>query len=81
MRRTTMTTCRSDEDYWAELERMARLRDRLGRVGTVCALVAVEALVVFAVLYFVARSAMPMNRDAWHVILDAAERDSAARDE
>ncbi len=76
-----MTTCRSEVDEWAEVERMARLRDRLGRVGVVCAMVAVEALVLFVLLYFFARSAAPMKRDTWHVILDAAACRSPGRGE
>ncbi len=76
-----MTTCRSDEDDWAKLERMARLRDLLDRLCVFFGMMFAEALILLVVLYFVARSAMPMNRDTWHVILDAAGDGSAERDE
>ena len=61
----TSTTFRSDDEYWAWLERRARLCERLCRAARYAALLAAGALVLFAVLYFCVRSMGAGQYDAW----------------
>ena len=61
----TSTTFRSDDEYWAWLERRARLYERLCRAARYAALLAAGALVLFAVLYFCVRSMGAGHYNAW----------------
>ena len=61
----TSTTFRSDDEYWAWVERRARLYERLWRAARYAALLAAGALVLFAVLYFCVRSMGAGHYDAW----------------
>ena len=61
----TSTTFRSDDEYWAWLERRARLYERLCRAARYAALLAAGTLVLFAALYFCARSMGAGHYDAW----------------
>ena len=61
----TSTTFRSDDEYWAWLERRAKLYERLCRAARYAALLAAGALVLFAVLYLCVRSMGAGHYDAW----------------
>ena len=61
----TSTTSRSDDEYWAWLERRARLYERLYRAARYAALLAAGALVLFTVMYFAVRSMGAGHYDAW----------------
>ena len=61
----TSTTFRSDDEYWAWLERRARLYERLCRTARYAALLAAGTLVLFAILYFAVRSMGAGHYDAW----------------
>lgn len=61
----TSTTFRSDDEYWAWVERRARLYERLCRAARYAALLVAGALVLFTVLYFVVRSMGAGHYDAW----------------
>ena len=67
----TSTTFRSDDEYWAWLERRARLYERLCRAARYAALLAAGALVRFAVLYFCVRSMGAGHYDAWQNAIDS----------
>ena len=61
----TSTTFRSDDEYWAWVERRARLYERLWRAARYAALLAAGALVLFTILYFAVRSVGAGHYDAW----------------
>ena len=61
----TSTTFRSDDEYWAWVERRARLYERLCRAVRYAALLAAGALVLFTILYFAVRSVGAGHYDAW----------------
>ena len=65
----TSTTFRSDDEYWAWVERRARLYERLWRAARWAALLAAGALVIFAILYFAVRSMGAGHYDAWQSAL------------
>ena len=65
----TSTIFRSDDEYWAWLERRARLCERLCRAARYAALLAAGTLVLFAALYFCARSMGAGHYDAWQSAL------------
>ena len=67
----TSTTFRSDDEYWAWVERRARLYERLCRAARYAALLAAGALVLFAVLYFCVRSMGAGHYDAWQNAIDS----------
>lgn len=66
----TSTTFRSDDEYWAWLERRARLYERLCRAARYAALLAAGTLVLFAALYFCARSMGAGHYNAWNEALN-----------
>ena len=61
----TSTTFRSDDEYWAWVERRARLYERLCRAARYAVLLAAGALLLFAILYFAVRSMGAGHYDAW----------------
>ena len=61
----TSTTFRSDDEYWAWVDRQIRWREKLCRAARYAALLAAGALVLFAVLYFCVRSMGAGHYDAW----------------
>ena len=61
----TGTIFRSDDEYWAWVERRARLYERRWRAARYAALLAAGALVLFAILYFAVRSMGAGHYDAW----------------
>ena len=65
----TGTIFRSDDEYWAWVERRARLYERLCRAARYAALLAAGALVIFANLYFCVRSMGAGHYDAWQSAL------------
>ena len=65
----TGTIFRSDDEYWAWVERRARLYERLCRAARYAALLAAGALVIFAILYFCVRSMGAGHYDAWQSAL------------
>ena len=67
----TGTIFRSDDEYWAWLERRERMYERLYRAARYAALLAAGALVLFAVLYFCVRSMGAGHYDAWQNAIDS----------
>ena len=65
----TGTIFRSDDEYWAWVERRARLYERLCRAARYAALLAAGALVIFAILYFCVRSMGAGHYDPWQSAL------------
>jgi len=61
----------SDDEYWAWLERRARLYERLCRTARWAALLAAGTLVLFAALYFCARSMGAGHYNAWSEALNS----------
>ena len=61
----------SDDEYWAWLERRARLCERLRRAARWAALLAAGALVIFAILYFAVRSMGAGHYNAWSEALNS----------
>ena len=67
----TSTTFRSDDEYWAWVERRARLYERLCRAVRYAALLAAGALVLFTILYFAVRSMGAGHYNAWSEALNS----------
>ena len=67
----TSTTFRSDDEYWAWVERRARLYERLCRAARYAALLAAGALVLFTILYFGVRSMGAGHYDPWQNAIDS----------
>ena len=65
----TSTTFRSDDEYWAWLERRERMYERLYRAARYVAVLSAAALVLFSVLYFLFRSMGAGHYDAWQSAL------------
>ena len=61
----TGTTFRSDEEYWAWIERMARRRDRLFRAVRYAALFVFGTALLFAVLWLCVRNMGAGRYDPW----------------
>ena len=66
----------SDDEYWAWLERRARLYERLCRTARWAALLAAGALVIFAILYFAVRSMGAGHYDPWQNAIDSVRSQS-----
>ena len=64
-RRSTMTTFRSDDEYWAWADRQARRMERMQKAARFAALLAVGAALVFALLMVVVRCAGAGRYDPW----------------
>ena len=60
----TGTTFRSDDEYWAWVERQARIRERLYKAIRNAALMAAFAALLFAILYCF-RNAGQRHYDPW----------------
>lgn len=60
-----MTTFRSDDEYWAWADRMARRCERLRRAARFAALLAGGALLLFAVLFFAVSRMGARRYDPW----------------
>ena len=58
-------TFRSDDEYWAWLDRQIRRREKLYKVVRYVALFAFGILLVFAVLYFCVRNMGERHYDPW----------------
>ena len=67
----TSTTFRSDDEYWAWIDRQIRWREKLYRAARYAALLAAGALVLFAVLYFCVRSMGAGHYNAWSEALNS----------
>ena len=61
----TGTIFRSDDEYWAWLERRERMYERLYRAARYIAVLSAAALVLFSALYFLFRSMGAGHYDAW----------------
>ena len=64
-------TFRSDDEYWAWVERQERTRERLVRVARRVALMSAAAVLVFTVLYFCVRSMGAGHYNAWSEALNS----------
>ena len=67
----TSTTFRSDDEYWAWVDRQIRWREKLCRAARHAALLAAGTLVLFAVLYFCVRSMGAGHYNAWSEALNS----------
>ena len=68
----TGTIFRSDDEYWAWLERRERMYERLYRAARYVAVLSAAALVLFsAALYFLFRSMGAGHYDAWQNAIDS----------
>ena len=65
-------TFRSDDEYWAWVERQERTRERLVRVARRVALMSAAAVLVFTVLYFCVRSLGAGHYDPWRQAIHSA---------
>ena len=65
----TGTIFRSDDEYWAWLERRERMYERLYRAARYVAVLSAAALVLFSALYFLFRSMGAGQYDAWQSAL------------
>ncbi len=61
----TGMTFRSDDEYWAWLDRQIRWREKLYRAVRYAALFAFGTLLVFAMLYFGVRNMGERHYDPW----------------
>ena len=67
----TGTIFRSDDEYWAWVERQIRLRERLFRAARYLAVMGACVLSLFVFLYFVATHTPPRKTDPWHSAIDS----------
>ncbi len=67
----TGTIFRSDDEYWAWLERRERMYERLYRAARYVAVLSAAALVLFSALYFLFRSMGAGHYDAWQSAIDS----------
>ena len=65
-------TFRSDEEYWAWLDRQARWRERLCRWARYLAIMGAATLVLFAFMYFIVRHMGESRYDHWQETLRSA---------
>ena len=65
-------TFRSDEEYWAWLDRQARWRERLYRWARYLAIMAAATLVLSAFMYFIVRHMGESRYDHWQETLRSA---------
>jgi len=65
----TSTTFRSDDEYWAWLERRARLYERLYNAARCAALFAFGIVLVFVMLWFCVRNMGAGHYNHWHEAL------------
>jgi len=61
----TVMTFRSDDEYWAWLDRQIRWREKLYKAVRYAALFAFGTLLVFAMLYFGVRNMGERHYDPW----------------
>ena len=61
----TGMTFRSDDEYWAWVDRQIRWRERMYKAARCAALFAFGTLLVFAMLYFVFRNMGEKHYDPW----------------
>ena len=61
----TVMTFRSDDEYWAWLDRQIRWRENLYKAVRYAALFAFGTLLVFAMLYFGVRNMGERHYDPW----------------
>lgn len=74
--KTGETTFRSEDEYWAWLEKQARRRDRLIRVARYLALMGAFALVMFLFMYFCVRRMGTGRYDQWSEALHSVRAQS-----
>ncbi len=65
-------TFRSDDEYWAWVERQERMRERLDRAARRVAVASAAALLLFLVLYFCVRSLGAGHYDPWRQAIHSA---------
>jgi hypothetical protein len=65
-------TFRSDDEYWAWVERQERMRERLDRAARRIAIASACALLLFTVLYFCVRSMGAGHYDPWRQAIHSA---------
>lgn len=69
-------TFRSDDEYWAWLERQERTRERIVRTARRVALMSAAAVLVFTVLYFCVRKLGAGHYDPWAQAIHSAAESS-----
>ena len=65
-------TFRSDDEYWAWVERQERTRERIVRAARRVALMSAAAVLVFTVLYFCVRKLGAGHYDPWRQAIHSA---------
>ena len=72
----TGMTFRSDDEYWAWLDRQIRWREKLYKAVRYAALFAFGTLLLFAVLWLCVRNMGAGRYDAWQNTIDAVRSGS-----
>ena len=72
----TGTIFRSDDEYWAWVERQIRLRERLYRAARYLALMGALALALFLFMYFCVRRMGSGHYDQWSEALHSVRAQS-----
>ena len=72
----TGMTFRSDDEYWAWLDRQIRWREKLYKAVRYAALFAFGTLLLFAVLWLFVRNMGAGRYDAWQNTIDAVRSGS-----
>ena len=72
----TGMTFRSDDEYWAWLERRARLCERSRKAARYAALMGAAVLLLFMLLWFVANHTPPRKTSTWQNAIDSVRSQS-----
>lgn len=72
----TGMTFRSDEEYWAWVEKRARLYERLYKAARYMALMCAATFLMFALLWFVASHTPPKKTSQWQNAIDSVRSQS-----
>ncbi len=65
-------TFRSDDEYWAWVERQERTREKLVRAARRIAVASAAAMIMFAVMYFCVRKLGAGHYDPWRQAIHSA---------
>ena len=67
----TGMTFRSDDEYWAWVDRQIRWREKLYKASRYAALMGAAVLLLFALLWFVASHTPPKKPSMWQNAIDS----------
>ncbi len=68
----TGTIFRSDDEYWAWVERQERTRERLNRAARRVAIASAAAMIMFTIMYFCVRWMGAGHYDPWQQAIHSA---------